>query len=44
MAQLITVKSAKEDIECYEKAEAVVLFLCRECADHIHMLSLPEEF
>ena len=44
MAQLITVKSAKENIECYEKAEAVVLFLCRECADHIHMLSLPEEF
>ena len=31
MAQLITVKSAKENIECYE-------------ADHIHMLSLPEEF
>ena len=44
MAQLITVKSAKENIECYEKAESVVLFLCRECADHIHMLSLPEEF
>ena len=43
MAQLITVKSAKKNIECYEKAEAVVLFLCRECADHIHMLSLPEE-
>ena len=44
MAQLITVKSAKENIEGYEKAEAVVLFLCKECADHIHMLSLPEEF
>ena len=44
MAQLITIKSAKETIECYEKAEAVVLFLCRECADHIRMLSLPEEF
>jgi leucyl aminopeptidase len=44
MAQLITVKGAKENIECYEKAEAVVLFLCKECADHIHMLSLPEEF
>ena len=44
MAQLITIKSAKENIECYEKAEAVVLFLCRECADHIRMLSLPEEF
>ncbi|MBP5736106.1 MAG: leucyl aminopeptidase, partial [Acidaminococcaceae bacterium] len=44
MAQLITVKSAKENRERYEKAEAVVLFLCKECADHIHMLSLPEEF
>ena len=44
MAQLITLKSGKENIELYEKAEAVVLFLCKECADHIHMLTLPEEF
>ena len=44
MAQLITVKSGKEKMELYEKAEAVVLFLCKECADHIHALTLPEEF
>ena len=44
MAQLITVKSGKEKPERYEKAEAVVLFLCKECADHIHALTLPEEF
>ena len=44
MAQLITVKSGKEKLERYEKAEAVVLFLCKECADHIHALTLPEAF
>ena len=44
MAQLITLKSGIENKELYEKAEAVVLFLCKECADHIHMLMLPEEF
>ena len=44
MAQLIAVKNGKEKFERYEKAEAVVLFLCKECADHIHVLSLPEAF
>ena len=44
MAQLITIKNGKEKPERYEKAEAVVLFLCRECADHIHALALPEAF
>lgn len=44
MAQLVSVKSGKEKIERYKKAEAVVLFLCKECADHIHALTLPEEF
>ena len=44
MAQLISLKSGKEKTELYEKAEAVVLFLCKECADHIRMLRLPEEF
>ena len=44
MAQLITLKSSKEKTELYEKAEAVILFLCKECADCIHMLSLPEDF
>ena len=44
MSQLITVKSGKERIGRYKKAEAVVLFLCKECADHIHALTLPEEF
>ena len=44
MAQLITIRSGKEKPERYEKAEAVVLFLCRECADHIHALALPEAF
>ena len=43
MARLITLKSGIENKELYEKAEAVVLFLCKECAGHIHMLSLPEE-
>ena len=44
MAHLIALKSGKEKIELYEKAESVVLFLCKECADHIHALTLPEEF
>ena len=44
MTQLITLKSGIDNIELYEKAEAVVLFLCKECADHIHILTLPEEF
>ena len=44
MAQLITLKSGKETAERYGKAEAVVLFLCRECADHIHTLALPDVF
>ena len=44
MTERITVKSGKEKMERYEKAEAVVLFLCKECADHIHALTLPEAF
>ena len=41
---MIVLKSSRENIGQYEKAEAVVLFLCKECADHIRMLGLPEDF
>ena len=41
---MIVLKSSRENIEQYKKAEAVVLFLCKECADHIRMLGLPEDF
>ena len=41
---MIVLKSSRENTEQYEKAEAVVLFLCKECADHIRMLGLPEDF
>ena len=41
---MIVLKSSRETIEQYEKAEAVVLFLCKECADHIRTLGLPEDF
>ena len=43
MEKLIAFKSSKEKSSLYAKAEAVVLFLCRECVDHIRSLSLPEE-
>ena len=43
MAKRIALKSGIETTEAYEKAEAIVLFLCKECADHIRMLSLPED-
>ena len=39
----IILKSSKEKASLYEKAEAVVLFLCRECVDHIRSLSLSDE-
>lgn len=41
---MIVLKSSRENIGQYENAEAVVLFLCKECADHIRMLGLPEDF
>ena len=43
MRKNIVLKSGKEKTSLYEKAEAVVLFLCRECVDHIRSLSLPDE-
>lgn len=44
MAQLIALKSCKEKAEQYAKTEAVILFLCKECAEHIDALALPEDF
>ena len=39
---MIVLKSSRENIEQYEKAEAVVLFLCKECADHKYHVSADE--
>ena len=43
MNKIISLKSSTETPSLYENAEAIVLFLCRECVDHIRNLSLPEE-
>ena len=43
MKQNICLKSSKEKNALYKNAEAIVLFLCKECVDHIRHLSLPEE-
>ena len=43
MQKIISLQGSKENSSLYAKAEAVVLFLCRECVDHIRSLSLPEE-
>ena len=43
MEKFINLKCSRENAALYEKAEAVVLFLCRECVDHIRSLRLPEE-
>ena len=43
MNKIISLKSGAETTSLYENAEAIVLFLCRECVDHIRNLSLPEE-
>lgn len=42
MNKIISLKSSAETSSLYENAEAIVLFLCRECVDHIRNLSLPE--
>ena len=43
MNKIISLKSGAETPSLYENAEAIVLFLCRECVDHIRNLYLPEE-
>ncbi len=43
MKKIISLKSSAETPSLYENAEAIVLFLCKECVDHIRNLSLPEE-
>ena len=43
MQKIISLQSCKENSSLYEKSEALLLFLCRECVDHIHALRLPEE-
>lgn len=43
MKKIISLKSSAETPSLYENAEAIVLFLCKECVDHVRNLSLPEE-
>jgi len=42
MAHSINLCAGSADPSVYENTEAVILFLCQECVEYIHSLSLPE--